>query len=216
MPSETIANGTDQIIHRLDLNEYGLQDVPQDQQKQVKQEVADYLANEILRNINRSTSPVKGEGKFKRLEPEYAVRDKAGNRLSNLELEGDLLDSFRVENAEGPYLNVGHLGDQVPKADGHNQLSSKAKSWAKAIKYPRRRYIPDDGQKFVPTITGEITEIIEAYIPQYSEQSEVFAGVVESTTETGDGVEVTNTDFFSDDLIEDLLEDALQRRKNGV
>lgn len=216
MPSETIANGTDQIIHRLDLNEYGLLDVPQEQQKEAKKEVADFLVNEILRDINRSTSPVKGEGKFARLEPEYAVRDKAGNRLSNLELEGDLLDSFRVEDAEGSYLNIGHLGDQVPKADGHNQLSSKAKSWAKAIKYPRRRYIPDDGQKFVPKITGEITEIIENYIPQFSEQSEEFAGVIESTTETPEGVEVTNTDFFSDDLIDDLLEDALRRRRSGV
>ena len=210
MTSETIANGTTEIIHKLDLNEYGLRDVPEADKQAAKKEVADYLENQILREVNAGTSPVQGEGRFKRLESEYAVREKGGNRLSDLEKDGDLLNDFKVTPDEDSFLEVGHKGDQTPKADGHNQLSGKAKAWAKQIGFPRRRYIPDDTQKFTPKITGEIEKIITEFKPA--------PGTREVTTEptsvitTAEQTTVTTEDLFSDDVIDSLLEDALRRR----
>jgi len=213
MTSETIANGTTEIIHRLDLNDYGLEDVPEEAKQEAKQEVADYLENQILREVNNGVSPVRGEGRFKRLDTDYAIREKSGNRLSNLEDEGDLLTDFDVSLDEGSFLEVGHKGNQTPKADGHNQLSAKAKAWAKQNGYPRRRYIPDDTQKFIPKITGEIENIISEFVPTVVERLEI-APIIVSTVETPEETTVTieTTDLFSDDVIDSLLEDAIRRR----
>lgn len=212
MASETIANGTTEIIHRLDLNDYGLSDVPEANRQEAKQEVADYLENQILREVSNGTSPVQGEGRFKRLESEYAVREKSGNRLSDLEKDGDLLTDFKVNPAEGSFLEAGHKGDQTPKADGHNQLSSKAKSWAKQIGFPRRRYIPDDNQKFINPIVNEIKDIISDFQVSPAEQRERVDTIPSSVITTPEQTTVTVDSMFSDDVIDSLLEDALRRR----
>lgn len=211
MASETIANGTTEIVHRLDLNEYGLEDVPVADQQAAKKEVADYLENQILREVNNGVSPVQGEGRFKRLDAEYAVREKGGNRLSNLEDEGDLLTDFDVALDEGSFLEVGHKGDQTPKADGHNQLSSKAKAWARQIGFPRRRYIPDGNQKFTSKITGEIRNIISEFKAPTVQQVDVTP-TISSTVTTPEQTTVTTDTLFSDDVIDSLLDDALRRR----
>lgn len=209
MASETLANGSNQIIHRLDLDEYGLKEVPEELKNNAKSEVADYLQNEILRNINASTSPVQGEGRFKRLESDYAVREKGGNRLSNLEKDGDLLDSFKVKIAKGSFLEAGHEGNQVPKADGHNQLSTRARKWAANIAFPKRRYIPDGNQKFIPKITNEITKILGEFkaTPQERDVQPDIATSFSNADAAGVGIET----LFTDDVIDDLLEDALGR-----
>lgn len=225
MASETIANGTSEIFHRLDLNEYGLRDVPREAIQEAKQEVADYLTNEILRDVNNGVSPVRGEGRFQRLDKDYSIREKGGNRLSNLEDEGDLLTDFRVSLDEGSFLEVGHKGGQTPKADGHNQLSGKAKAWAKSNGFPRRRYIPDDNQKFVSKITGEIKTIIEGFVPAVQTSSEdltaaaIAANLIldpSSSVEAPDQTTVTFDNAFDDDVIDSLLEDALRRRRGGL
>lgn len=215
MASETIANGIDIIQHKLDLNDYGLRNVKEDQKREAKQEVADYLSNQILREVSAGVSPVQGEGRFKRLETEYAIKDKGGNRLSNLELEGDLLNDFNIVNDESSFLNIGHKGEQVPKADGHNQLSGKAKSWAKQIGFPRRRYIPDDSQKFTGKIVGEIRKIIGEYQITPGETQVDITPTISSTVETQDEVTVTSDNLFDDDVLDSLLDDAIKQRQNG-
>lgn len=213
MASETIANGTTEIVHRLDLNEYGLEDVPVSAKQAAKQEVADYLENQILRDVNNGVSPVQGEGRFKRLEAEYALREKGGNRLSNLEDEGDLLTDFDVALDDGSFLEVGHKGSQTPKADGHNQLSGKAKAWARNNGFPRRRYIPDDNQKFVPKITGEIRSIIDEFkAPEPSVQQVDITPTISSTITKPEQTTITTDNLFGDDVIDALLDDALSRR----
>jgi hypothetical protein len=220
MASETIANGTDKIYHRLDLDNYGFDDVPNADKAEAKAEVAAYLENQILREVNSGTSPVKGEGRFKRLDKDYAVKDKGGRRLSNLENEGDLLETFDVKSEENnSFLRIGHKGSQVPKSDGHNQLSDKAKEWAASTGFPRRRYIPDDNQKFIPKIEKEIRAIIDGYVPE-----EVIASatpITPVTTPTTEPVSVITTEktttvttdnLFSDDVIEALFIDAARRR----
>ncbi len=210
MASETIANGSDQIIHRLDLNEYGLRDVPDQDKTKAKKDVADYLENQILRDISNSTSPVKGEGRFRVLDPKYA-KLKGGGRQSNLELEGDMLDDFSVTPEGGnSFLAVGHTGSEVPKADGNNQLSGKARAWARSNGHPKRRYIPDDNQVFVTKITSEIRNIIQDFVPSPGTIS--VEPTISSVSIGDDSSLVTIDDLFSDDVIESLLQDALRLR----
>lgn len=218
MPSETIANGTNKIIHRLDLNDYGLAEVPGSVRDVVKQEVASYLENEILRSINSSTSPVEGEGRFSALKPEYAVRVKGGRRLSDLENEGDLLNDFKVKSSRGSFLTVGHEGDsdEVAKADGHNQLSGKAKAWASKIKYPKRRYIPDDNQTFTDDIENGIRNIIDEFKVESTIDRPLELDNIKSAPRQVDIIEPETTveidSLFDDDIIEELLGDAINRR----
>lgn len=213
MPSETIANGTDRIIHRLDLNEYGLRDVPERDRQAVKQEVADYLGNQILREVNNGNSPVAGEGRFKRLDTDYALREKSGNRLSDLENEGDLLNDFSVDPSDNSFINIGHTGGETPKADGHNQLSSKAKAWARQNGFPKRRYIPDDNQKFTRPIVNEIRNIIDEFkAPEPSTRQVDAEPTISSTLETPNQSTVTIDNLFGDDVISALLNEALNRR----
>lgn len=212
MASETIADGANTIIHRLDLNEYGLRDVPAGDRAEAKQDVADFLVNEILREVNAGSSPVQGEGRFPRLDKDYAENEKGGVRLSNLEKEGDLLNDLRVTpEQDTSFLTVGHRGGEVPKADGHNQLSDKAIQWAGRVGFPKRRYIPDDNQRFVGKITNEIRTIIGEFVPAPGTR-EVDTDTISSTTTTAEQTRVTTDNLFSDDVIDSLLEDALNRR----
>lgn len=213
--SETIADGSNRIEHILDLNEYGLDELPKEIRAQAKAEVADYLKNEILRSVSSGRSPVQGEGRFQRLSDDYAENQKGGVRLSNLELEGDLLNDFDVKPTRGSNLRIGHTGNEVPKADGHNQLSTKAKTWAADKNFPRRRYIPDDNQKFTRRIERGIRDIIgefrvnapaeEVTFREERVQGEVLQDEINTNR-------VTVQDLFSDDIIDALLQDALRRR----
>ena len=212
MASETIANGTDTILHKLDLNDYGLSNVPDNQRDKAKQDIADYLKNEVIRSVTKGTSPVEGEGRFKILDPDYARHNKGGVMTANLQLEGDLLDSFFTRPSQGPFIEVGHTGSQVPKADGHNQLSSKAKTWAQEMGFPKRRYIPDDNQKYSKKITSEIESIISEYVP--IEGTEFRDIEADSVIETTEQVTITASNLFDDDAITALFEDA-QRRSRG-
>lgn len=215
MASRTEANGTNRLIHFLDLNELGLEEVPESQRLTVKRDVADYLKNQTLRQISAGDSPVQGEGRFKILDPDYARAEKGGRRVSDLELEGELKDSLISEPSVGSFIKYGHEGNQVPKSDGHNQISGKAKAWARTSKHPKRRYIPDDGQKFDRGIVNGMKAIIEPFkrreVVQEDIDDDFFSSSTTSTSETPDSIS-TGSDLFSDDVIESLLEDAFERR----
>ena len=219
MPSNTVTSET-KLMHYLDLTEYGFNDVPDERKQDAKEEVAGYLVNETLRFLSKGTSPVKGEGRFRILNAKYAKTQKGGVKTANLELEGDLKDSLISKPADGAFIKFGHKGTQVPKADGHNQLSSKAQTWAVASGMPKRRYIPNDGQKFVSEITEEIKAIINDFKPTISTEEvdidiNLFLGkdkgTISETTENESQSNVGLDDLFSDDLIEDLLLNALRR-----
>jgi len=214
MASVTKANGTTEIIHSLDLDEYGLKDVPSFDKQNAKQEVASYLENQILRDVNNGVSPVKGEGRFARLETDYAKEEKGGNRLSNLENEGDLLNDFKVALGTTSFLSVGHRGREVPKSDGHNQLSGKAKSWAIDSGMPKRRYIPDSNQKFTNNIVNEIRDIIGDFKRFAREDTDTVDAepTVSSAVSDLNATSVTTDNAFSDDVIDALLRDAQSRR----
>jgi len=218
MASRTEANGNTRLVHFLDLDEYGLEDIAEDQKGAAKREVADFLKNQVLREVSAGSSPVKGEGRFRILDPEYARREKGGRRISDLELEGDLKDSLVSTPSTGSFIKYGHEGAQVPKSDGHNQISEKAKAWARKSKHPKRRYIPDDGQKFDDSILGGIRNILEGYVVNtpardsvVEDDDDFFSGTTDirpTSTARAD----STSDLFSDDVISDLLDDAFRRR----
>lgn len=230
MPSSTITDGNTRLVHFLDLNEYGLEDVPADKRGDVKAEVADYLKNEVLRFLARGTSPVKGEGRFRILKPNYARKFKGGVRTANLELEGDLKDSIIAEPSDGAFIKFGHEGAQVPKADGHNQISSKAQRWAVASRHPKRRYIPNSSQKFVDEITEEVINIVNEFKVIDTNDRSIYldnASKLKGAKSLGTETILTNApidelnvnfigidDLFGDQAIEVLLLDALNRRGN--
>jgi hypothetical protein len=85
---------------------------------------------------------------------------------------------------------------------------------------PKRRYIPSDGQKFVSEITEEIEAIINDFKPTISTEEvdidiNLFLGkdkgTISETTENESQSNVGIDDLFSDDLIEDLLLNAIRR-----
>ena len=226
MASRTEINPENKLLHFLDLNDYGLKDVPPENVPAVKREVTDYLVNEVLRYLDRGESPVEGEGRFKHLNPKYAKKQKNGRTTSNLELEGDLKDSLKALPAEGAFIKFGHEGKEVPKADGHNQLSGKAQTWALKSELPKRRYIPSSNQKFADPITNEIRQIVNefkvakgnSFLIDALENASVVQGLASQTTSSASpaqqqaGEFVTIDNFFSDDVIDLLLQDALTRR----
>jgi hypothetical protein len=220
MTSRTEANGTNRLLHYLDLDEFGYEELDETQKGLAKREVADYLKNQVLRQVSDGQSPVSGEGRFRILNPEYARREKGGRRIADLELQGDLKDSLISEPSRGSFIKYGHEGSQVPKSDGHNQISNKAKNWAKESKHPKRRYIPDTGQKFDKSITDGIKRIMDDFrrsgppSTEIRDSEDFLEGTVSvsSVTETPDSASVSTNDLFSDDIIEGLLEDAFERR----
>lgn len=120
--------------------------------KEALDEVAAYVHESVLSFIGDSRSPVNGR-KFPLLNKEYAEKEHGGNRVSHLELDGDLLDSIVVKR-KGDALILTVTEDQQEKADGHNNFSGKSK-------LPLRQFIPKDGQNFAPEIREGIKSIIK-------------------------------------------------------
>ncbi len=174
--------------------------IPRNKQSAAKKEVADFLEVETLSLIGEGKSPVKGE-RFKKLTKEYADKEKGGNRTPTLELEGDLLEAFSVKPSKaGVKMKV--AAGQSDKADGHNQLTSKAKAWAKKNNFPKRRYIPGASQKLKPGIVKEIDSILD----DFREPERVpTRPKVTPRAEEVDEVSVTIRDLFTEESIIDAL-----------
>lgn len=201
-----------------------LSGVPDNKIAEVKKEVGDFLIESILRDVGDGKSPVQGE-RFKRLSKDYADEFKGGNTTPTMQLFGDLLDSLRAEDAGGSFIKIGHFGEQAPKADGHNQLSLEAKIWAAGRDFPKRRYIPAEGQSFKRSIERGIEEIIEGYrlqerIARGEEPAEDFLEIriIDNVQEgiddiTGDRISADVVGLFSDDAISALIAEALRRRR---
>lgn len=119
----------------------------------VLSEIADLVRDEILAHVSDGKSPVAGEGKFKKLNKQYADEEKQGDRVANLDLTGDMLDGLRVVVRKGK-IEVYVDGDQG-KVEGHNQHDDSL-----APKLPKRRFIPDDSQTFGKSILSDIKSIV--------------------------------------------------------
>ena len=132
--------------------------------KRVFKKTAELVLDRVEEAMDAGKSRVDGE-QFKRLSRNYAERMKGGSRRPDLELFGDLKAAQRVKR-EGDSLVHTVLSAQQEKADGHNQHSGKAKSWAKSVGkkgFPQRRFIPSKKEKqtYDEKLLNEIRKVIK-------------------------------------------------------
>ena len=174
-----------------------LSDVPRNQRAAVKQEVGNFVVEEILRSVSSASSPVSGGRYKKTLSQEYADAEKGGNRTANLELEGDMLDSLEFKNTRAG-VEVGIFkASEVPKADGHNNFSGQSK-------LPTRQFIPKENEKFKRNIESGIKNIVNQF--KVDEQPRTTFRPILGVSEP-EAIEVVVGDLFADDIFEQFLRD---------
>lgn len=153
---------------------------------EVKQEIGEFLVEQILASTAESTSPVAGYGKFPALSKLYKAKKEADGRagVPNLDYEGDMLNSLDYEITDDG-LKIGIFGDQAPKADGHNNFSGESS-------LPLRRFLPDAGETFKKEISAEIEAIL-------AERAAAEAVQELDTSEIEDALDTVETkeDFFN-------------------
>lgn len=174
-----------------------LEGIPLSDRNDAKDDVGDFLINEVIRHLERGKSPVQGET-FKKLTKEYADNEKQGNRTPNLNLEGDLREATDYKRISGG-IEYGTYGSkEADKADGHNQLSGKAKSWASKKDFPKRRYIADKKQVLKRSISSGIEKILDSY---RVDEQELEIEEIEASEQV---TEISVSDLFGVSLFEDL------------
>lgn len=137
-----------------------------DASNDAKEEIGEFLIEQIKAKVSTQTSPVYGD-KFPALSTEYRkFKEESGRSgVPDLDFEGDMLSSldYRVRK-DG--LEIGVFDDDAPKADGHNNFSGKSK-------LPLRRFLPDEGESFMPEIDNEIEQILAERIVEDVSPSEL-------------------------------------------
>lgn len=123
--------------------------------EQVREQVGQYLVEQTLADIASAKSPVAGEGSFPALKKgPYREKklEELGTAKADQQFSGETLDEFDFKSTSNG-IKIGVFGDRAPVFDGHNNLSGKSS-------LPRRRSLPDEGQKYRPEIEKEINRII--------------------------------------------------------
>jgi hypothetical protein len=132
--------------------------VPEDRRSELLNEIGEYLVDSILDYVGEAKSPVSG-GKYKsELNEKYADAKKMGDRLANLDLNGDMLQALTFDpNEEDGVLSIGVFDDaQAIKLYNHNQGDT----------LPRRQVIPEDDQYLKAEIIRGVKRIIQEYIEE--------------------------------------------------
>jgi len=177
--------------------ELDLSKVPRADRTTVKQEIGNFIIEEIMRSVSEGTSPVSGRGKFKILNKQYAKSQKGGDRNPNLDLFGDMLDSLTFKNtSQGIEVGI-FRSSQVPKADGHNNFSGEST-------LPERRFIPDESEGFKRDIEKGIKDIINDFSVKEFPRPPIDVVPSKSKT-TPKETSVTIDDLFDDDFLESFL-----------
>lgn len=140
---------------KVTLNISGLKE---ENKQKAKKEVADLLIDATLESVSQGKSPVNGEGKWKKLNKDYADREKGGDRTPNMELTGDMLDALeaKISSPKRNYVTIQIGGSEAEKAESHNHLFGEGTN-------PRRRFIPDEEQSYKTDIQREIERIEAKY-----------------------------------------------------
>ena len=162
MAAKRLEKSNNKILSFIDLNDYGLEDVPQDRRNSTKRDVGNFIVSRIKRTLRNSSSPVEGEGFKSTLSDTYRkLKSKTGaGSTANLRLFGDLLNSLNYEIGSGGQVGIGHTGSgrdgrpNARKCVGHCHFERS--------KLPRRRYLPDRGQSFKKDIEAGIKDIVES------------------------------------------------------
>jgi hypothetical protein len=132
------------------------------EKKELLKEIGDYVVVSMLDYIGEGKSPVSNARDFKKLTPKYADAEKGGDRLSNMDLEGDMLDALTYKIVKDQ-LQVGWFnGDQAIKAYGHT-TGMEGHPWLEG-KAPIRKLLPDEDENFKRDIVAGINEIISEFL----------------------------------------------------
>lgn len=165
----TEAEGTPtKTVSKIDL---GLGDVPTKVADKIKDEVGQYIVEQVLKTVAQAKSPVAGE-KWPKLSAKYKkikLREGASEE-ANLQLYGDMMDALDFQSTDDG-IEVGFIDtDEAWKADGHLKFSGEENNT------PRRRFLPGDGEEFKGDIQKGIDRIIADNMSSQFNSSD-FSGV---------------------------------------
>lgn len=153
----------------------GLRGLSPRMKEEIREQVGEYLVEQILLNVGEAKSPVAGES-FPALSKEYKDRkiELGGVGKPNMELNGPMLSSLTFKPTEDG-IELGFFDEQAAKADGHLKFSGKENN------NPKRRFIPGEGQLFKAQIQKEVDRIVaEKVLGQFRESDfkEVYTSAV--------------------------------------
>lgn len=128
--------------------------VPKAQQAQLKNDIGQFLVEQILLTVGSAKSPVIGED-WPQLSKDYKIKKKQEGlpAKANLEESGAMLNALDYKNTRNG-IEIGIFGKEAWKADGHLKFSGEKNN------IPQRRFIPAEGQSFKKEIESEIENMI--------------------------------------------------------
>lgn len=134
-------------------------EIPERLKKTIRNDVGEYLKEQIVASAESAKSPVMGES-FDPLSPQYKKKKIAAGKggKPNLRFEGELLGDLTWEDTKDG-IDLGWFGSQAAKADGHANLSGDSP-------LPQRRLIPGEGQQFRARIQRGIESIIADHLSE--------------------------------------------------
>jgi hypothetical protein len=152
-----MANQVDKVTFRLDLSKIVDQGITRSQKKEIGQ----YLVEQILEDVGKGKSPVRGQGWKSTLSPKYKKykANFSSNTTANMELHGDMLDALKFK-VDGDVVEVGIFNSrEAQKADNHNKFSTASMN----TPVPKRQFIPNNerGETFRKDIISEVERLLE-------------------------------------------------------
>ena len=137
-------------ILSLNLNE-----IPEEDRDDAKQEVIDFLKEQLLVDYSNRLSPVTGKT-WKGLSADYKEFKStiSSDVTANMELNGDMLDSLEVRDRSGNEIEAGFFeSSEAIKAFNHTTGDT----------VPKRPLIPRPKESFRKGIMSEIDSILEEF-----------------------------------------------------
>lgn len=150
------------FYYSLFLDDYeGVDQLSYSDREDLLNEIGEYLKVTMLDFIGDSKSPVDGE-KFENLSEKYAK--KVGHKFSDLQYEGDMLDSLDFKLRPRKYeIQIGFFDKkEAAKAYGHT-TGMEGHPWLDGVT-PKRKIIPIEDQTFDEEITGGIAQLVQEFI----------------------------------------------------
>lgn len=137
----------------------GIDELSRADKKELLDQIGEYVKFTMLDYIGENRSPVDGD-KFEKLSKKYA--QKVGHKQSDLQAEGDLLDSldFKIRSSS---IEIGFFEKlQAAKAYGHT-TGMEGHPWLEGIT-PERKILPMGKEKFDSDIMDGIAALVEEFI----------------------------------------------------
>ncbi len=141
----------DEVTKILELDLTG---IPRSDRAKAKQDVLDFIKEQVLADIAEARSPVTGKA-FRALSKDYKQlkQTESGAPIANMELTGAMLDAFDGR-MKGNTVEVGWwIPEQAVKAYNHTTGDT----------VPQRQLLPGPDDDFRPAIMREVNNILDEY-----------------------------------------------------